>query len=78
MVVEDVHWADEATFDALRLVGRRIGAVPALVIVSYRDDELDRAPPLRTVIGELGRGETSARMRLESLSPGAVAELARP
>ena len=55
VVLEDMHWADGATLDALRLLGRRIDAVPALVVVSYRDDELDRMHPLRMVLGELGR-----------------------
>ena len=44
-VLEDVHWADEATLDVLRLLARRVETVPALVVASYRDDELDRAPP---------------------------------
>ena len=33
VVFEDVHWADEATLDVLRLLGRRIATVPALVVV---------------------------------------------
>jgi DNA-binding CsgD family transcriptional regulator len=78
VVLEDMHWADEATLDALRLLGRRIGSVPALVLASYRDDQLDRAHPLRIVIGELGGGETIVRLRIEPLSQAAVAELARP
>jgi DNA-binding CsgD family transcriptional regulator/tetratricopeptide (TPR) repeat protein len=78
VVFEDMHWADEATLDALRLLGRRIGSVPALVLASYRDDQLDRAHPLRIVIGELGGGETIIRLRIEPLSQAAVAELARP
>ena len=40
-VLEDLHWADEATLDVLRLLARRVATVPALVIASYRDDELD-------------------------------------
>ena len=76
VVLEDLHWGDEATLDALRLLGRRIGAVPALLLASYRDDALDRIHPLRIVIGELGAGETISRLRLEPLSPAAVAQLA--
>src|SRR5215211_2924351 len=53
LVIEDVHWADEATLDVLRLLGRRIEAVPALAVASYRDDELDRTHPLRIVLGDL-------------------------
>ena len=53
LVLEDLHWADEATLDVLRLLGRRVETVPALVLASYRDDELDRGHPLRVVLGEL-------------------------
>jgi DNA-binding CsgD family transcriptional regulator len=78
LVLEDVHWADEATLDVLRLLGRRVGNVDALVLVSYRDDELERAHPLRVLIGELGRDEPVRRLRLDPLSPDAVAVLAGP
>ena len=53
LVLEDLHWADEATLDVLKLLARRIETIPALVLASYRDDELDRAHPLRIVLGEL-------------------------
>ncbi|HKE78745.1 MAG TPA: LuxR C-terminal-related transcriptional regulator [Solirubrobacteraceae bacterium] len=73
IVLEDLHWADEATLDALRMLGRRVGAFKALVVGTYRDDELERDHPLRIVLGELPR---TGRIRLEPLSPAAVAELA--
>src|SRR5207253_5157911 len=41
VVLEDVHWADEATLDVLRLLSRRLKSAPALLIASYRDVELD-------------------------------------
>ncbi len=72
LVLEDLHWADEATLDVLRLLARRIATVSALVLASYRDDELDRGHPLRIVLGELGRGEKLSRLTLEPLSPQAV------
>jgi DNA-binding CsgD family transcriptional regulator/tetratricopeptide (TPR) repeat protein len=78
VVVEDVHWADEATLDVLRLLGRRIATVPVLLIATYRDDELDRSHPLRVMLGELSRRDTTSRLRLEPLSLEAVAELAEP
>jgi DNA-binding CsgD family transcriptional regulator len=77
-VLEDVHWADEATLDVLRLLSRRLEAFPALVVASYRDDELDRAPLLRIVLGELATNERASRLKLFPLSPGAVAQLAEP
>jgi DNA-binding CsgD family transcriptional regulator/tetratricopeptide (TPR) repeat protein len=77
-VLEDLHWADEATLDVLRLLSRRLETFPALVVGTYRDDELDRAPLLRIVLGELGTSDRSSRLKLQPLSAAAVAQLARP
>lgn len=76
LVLEDVHWADEATLDVIKLLARRIQTVSALALVTYRDDELDRLHPLRTVLGEVGRFEGTKRLRLPPLSADAVAQLA--
>jgi DNA-binding CsgD family transcriptional regulator/tetratricopeptide (TPR) repeat protein len=76
LVLEDLHWADEASLDVIRLLGRRIEGIPALVVATYRDDELDRTHPLRIVLGELGALTGVERVRVEPLSAGAVARLA--
>jgi tetratricopeptide (TPR) repeat protein len=76
LVLEDVHWADEATLDVLTLLAPRIGSVAALVLASYRDDELDRSQQLRFVLGELVRGP--GRLKIDPLSREGVAELAEP
>jgi predicted ATPase len=67
LVLEDVHWADEATLDVLVMLAARIGSTPALILASWRDDELDRSAPLRIVLGELGRGPV--RLKVSPLSP---------
>ena len=78
VVLDDMHWADGATLDVLRIAGRRIQSVAALLIVSYRDDELDRFHPLRRVLGEIGPGMSIARMQVSPLSSRAVAAMAAP
>ena len=75
VVLEDLHWADEATLDVVRLLGRRVARLPALVVATYRDDELDRLHRLRVVLGELS-GAAVDRLRVEPLSPAAVHQLA--
>ncbi|HKS68990.1 MAG TPA: AAA family ATPase, partial [Ktedonobacterales bacterium] len=77
LLIEDVHWADEATLDVLRLLARRIETIPALILVTYRD-ELERTHPLRMLLGELPPGEAIVRLHLAPLSAEAVAELAEP
>jgi DNA-binding CsgD family transcriptional regulator len=76
VVLEDLQWADEATLDVLRLVCRRIAAIPALLVATYRDDGLDRSHPLRLMLGDIGTGLRAARFEVKPLSPQAVALLA--
>ena len=77
VVLEDLHWADEATLDLIRLLARRIATVPALFVVTYRGDELERGHSLRIALGELPQAELT-RLALEPLSVTAVAALAHP
>jgi DNA-binding CsgD family transcriptional regulator len=74
-VLEDVHWADDATLDVLTVLGRRIESVPALVLVTFRDDALQSAERLRLVLGGL-IGPRIERRELRRLSAAAVSALA--
>jgi predicted ATPase len=78
VVLEDVHRADEATLDIVGRLGRRIERLSALVVVTYRAEEVPRTHPLRIVVGELASVSGVVRLELESLSPAAVARLAGP
>ena len=40
VIVEDAHWADDASADFLKFVARRIARYPALLAVTYRDEEV--------------------------------------
>jgi len=74
-VIEDVHWADEATIDLLSFLGRRLGRVPALLLATYRDDEVGGDHPLRVVLGDLATQRATRRMKLPPLTAEAVREL---
>jgi class 3 adenylate cyclase/tetratricopeptide (TPR) repeat protein len=78
LVLEDLHWADEATLDVIALLGRKIETVPALAVLTYRDDELDRRHPLRIVLGAFARARALRRVNLTPLSRDALARLAEP
>ena len=73
-MVEDVHWSDEATLDALRFLARRIGSLPAVLVLTYRDDELDRDHPLARMLGDVQADVRHIAVR--RLSPSAVGTLA--
>ena len=76
VVIEDVHWADEATIDLLRFLGRRVKNVPVLLIATYRDEGLTAIDPLRVALGDLATQRPVRRLGLPPLSPDAVAILA--
>ena len=75
LVLEDVHWADEATLELVRFLGRRLDGLPLLAIATYRDDEVGPQDRLTSVLGDLATVAGVARMHLPSLSADAVAAL---
>ena len=75
VVCEDFHWADRASLDLLKFLGRRIAFSPVMLVISYRDDEVTEKHPLGQVIGELPSG-ICKRVELEPLSQSSVTQLA--
>ena len=75
LVIEDAHWADGATLDVLRFLGPRVQNLPAVLLVTYRDDALARDHPLRGVLGVLG-STVATRLRLTRLTSDAVCDMA--
>ncbi|MEJ3405849.1 AAA family ATPase [Rathayibacter sp. YIM 133350] len=75
LVLEDLHWADEATLDALRFLGRRLGGTPTLLVVTYRDDEVSPRHPLAAVMGDLAGQPGVRRILVPPLSVAGVAAL---
>ncbi|MFT4165557.1 MAG: AAA family ATPase [Microlunatus sp.] len=76
VIIEDVHWADEATRDLLVFLGRRVERTRAAVVVTSRDDELDHSHPLTSTFGQLATLGGVSRLRLDRLGPVSVAALA--
>jgi DNA-binding CsgD family transcriptional regulator/tetratricopeptide (TPR) repeat protein len=75
LVIEDVHWADDATLDALRYLIRRIAELPAVLVLTYRDDELNREHPLHGLLGQASRSDRVRHLPLRRLSQQAVRQL---
>src|SRR5262245_23410408 len=61
VVFEDIHWADDATLDLLRYLGRRVRESAVLLIATYRDDSLAVGDPLRVVLGDLAAQSCTRR-----------------
>src|SRR5215469_15482954 len=75
-VLDDVHWADEATLDLLLYAVRRISLTPSVLALAYRENEVDPGHPLLRVLGALAADSGVLRVRLPPLSVPAVATLA--
>jgi predicted ATPase/DNA-binding CsgD family transcriptional regulator len=76
VVIEDLQWADEATLDLIKFVGRRMQRRRLLLVISYRDDEVSARHPVHFVTGELPH-VLLHRVALPPLTDEAVATLAR-
>src|ERR1700722_4587268 len=75
LLLEDVHWADEATLDVLRFLGRRLGGSRLLILATFRSEEVGRDHPLTMVLGELAGSPGVIRMQLPALSAAGVRQL---
>lgn len=74
LLVEDVHWADDATLDLIKFLSRRIAQSSLLLILTYRDDEI--GAPLRHLLGDLATMRSTIRIALPRLTEEAVRILA--
>ena len=75
VIIEDVHWADGATLDVLKFLGRRIDRVAVELILTYRDEEVPHNHPLMLMIGDVPASAVH-RIHPAPLSIKAVEQLA--
>jgi DNA-binding CsgD family transcriptional regulator/tetratricopeptide (TPR) repeat protein len=75
LVLEDVHWADGATLDLLRFLGRRLAELPLLAVATSREDEVPPGHPLATLLGDLATAPGVLRVQLVPLSVAGVRRL---
>jgi len=72
LVIEDTHWADQSTRDALSFLFSRPFAAPVALVASYRSDDLHRRHPLRRQVAEWSRQRGVHRIALAPLPEDAV------
>jgi DNA-binding CsgD family transcriptional regulator len=77
LIIEDVHWADEATLDLLAFLAPRLREARVMLLATYRDDGLAPDHPLRKTIGELATHRSTRRVGLPPLTRDAVGRLAQ-
>ncbi|HEY8757800.1 MAG TPA: AAA family ATPase [Candidatus Limnocylindria bacterium] len=74
-IIEDLHWADEATNELVPYLARKLRDARVLLLLTYRSDELHRLHPLNHVLAELGRGRLADDVRLKRLTLEEVGEV---
>jgi DNA-binding CsgD family transcriptional regulator len=77
IVIEDLHWADEASLELFPHLARKLRGVPLLLVGTYRTDELHRRHPLRPVLAELSRIRIADDIALRHLSEEEVSDFLR-
>jgi predicted ATPase len=78
ILLDDLHWADPASLDLLRFLGRAVTDLPLLLLPTYRSDELTRRHPLYTLLPLLVREARAARLDLRPLDAAGLAALVAP
>lgn len=75
LVVEDVHWSDDAMLDLLVHLSRGLAGHPVVLALSYRSDEV--GPRLAAFLSALDRSRTAVEVALARLSLGEVSAMVR-
>jgi DNA-binding CsgD family transcriptional regulator len=76
LAIDDLHWADQSTLDLITYMVNSIDDVGAVMILTYRSDELTRRHPLRPLLARLQRADNASLIQLRPLDRGQLAELA--
>jgi ATP/maltotriose-dependent transcriptional regulator MalT len=75
VLVDDCHWADVATLDALAFLADVVSDMRLLVILTYRNDDIPRGHPLRRLRSDLRRKGRLLEVAVESLGADDTAAL---
>ena len=73
--LEDMHWAGQASIEALGALVRRLIRTPVLVVATTREEEAPPEHPLRVLLRSLRDLTNVDEVSLERLAPEDVAEL---
>ena len=71
LLLDDLHWSDDATLELLATLAEPLGELPILVVAGYRSDGLPRDHALRRLRHELRR---DGRLEELTLAPLALSE----
>jgi DNA-binding CsgD family transcriptional regulator len=73
LVIEDVHWSDDATLDLMRHLTRGIATERSALVMTYRSDEV--GPRLSRLLADFDRSRVAADIALQPLGAAQVASM---
>ncbi len=68
LVLEDAHWSDHSTLSLLRHLVRNTRAERLMILVTYREVELDEARALHEILLDFNREKLGLRIKLNRLN----------
>lgn len=77
LLLDDSHWADEATLDLLTYLIRRLRGRPVCVMLTWRSERVPDEHRLRRLLAEARRAGSATLIKLGRLDRASVGELAR-
>ena len=75
LIFEDLQWADSASIEVIDFLTRNLHDRPALLVATYRADEVERGGALRRLLAELGRHSRVSQLELPGLDRIEIAKL---
>ncbi|MGH2587706.1 MAG: ATP-binding protein, partial [Dehalococcoidia bacterium] len=75
VLIDDLHWADEASLDLITYLTRRLQSRPLCVVLTWRSEELPAGHRLRRLLAERQREGGAEHLELRRLDPSAVQRL---
>ena len=75
LIIEDIHWSDDASLEFLHYLARRCPAQPLLILLTYRSDEV--RPNLRHFLAQLDRERLAQEISLARLARDEVEAMQR-
>ncbi|MGN6755748.1 MAG: helix-turn-helix transcriptional regulator [Thermomicrobiales bacterium] len=75
VLLDDLHWADSASLDLLRVLARDLADQPLFILATYRTEEVPRHHPLYALLPALVREVRAVRIDVRPLTDDAVRAL---
>ncbi|MET0273532.1 MAG: BTAD domain-containing putative transcriptional regulator, partial [Phenylobacterium sp.] len=75
LIVEDLHWADEASLEVFSLLVEQIPNGKLMLVATHRPEDVDPGAPLGALLARVARSRATNRIELTGLTRAEIREL---